>query len=56
MKELTKIKKILKTKKLSVSQLAVALGYRTPNTIHAWLTNKKIPGIAIKRVRDFLGR
>jgi transcriptional regulator with XRE-family HTH domain len=51
-KELKKLKK--KLDDLSVSQLASALGYRSPNTVANWLKNDTIPQTAIQRVRVFL--
>ncbi len=36
------------------STLAETLGYKTTNTVHAWVKKAKIPGHARDRVAEFL--
>lgn len=37
-----------------VTTLADYLGYKTSNTVHAWIKKEKIPGHARDRVAEFL--
>lgn len=41
-------------KKTNSYWVASELGYRSPNTILNWIKNKKIPKVAVDKVRGYL--
>jgi hypothetical protein len=49
---INKLKKVIELE--GVNYVTFKLGYRSANTIYAWLKNNKIPNTAKVRVQEFL--
>lgn len=47
-----KLKKVIEIE--GVNYVTFQLGYRSANTIYAWLKNNKIPNTAKKKVEEFI--
>lgn len=52
--ELRMLKNLVDSKRISPVQIAVDLGYRSPTTVYNWFQKKKIPKLALIKVRAYL--
>ncbi len=49
-----RLKKFCKEKPSNAALVAASLGYRTSNTVYAWLKNEAIPERQVENVSNFL--